>query len=136
MGIQIQIQLFYLNANPDPGSQTNADPNPDPGQTLSFKKVEFLHEKYTSVDSKSWKIYLRYTVDTKAFLKGDNSGLFVNFIQLTPWIRIRIKTNIPRNETACLVPVSVSNLYIPMMGLPILLQSFGTIHHGIALCIT
>jgi hypothetical protein len=78
---------------------------------------------------------LQYTVGTKVFLKGEKSGLFVNFIQLTPWIRIRIETNIPRNEFAGLVPVSVSNLYIPMIGLPILLQSFGTIHHGIALCI-
>jgi hypothetical protein len=38
---------FYLNEDLDSGSKTNADPNPDPGQTLSSKKVEFLHEKYT-----------------------------------------------------------------------------------------
>ncbi len=34
---------FYLNTNPDRGSQTNADP--DPGQTLPSQKVEFLHKK-------------------------------------------------------------------------------------------
>ncbi len=80
MRIQIRIR-FYLNADLNPGSQTSADPNPDPdpGQSLPSKTVVFLHgEKYTS---KSWKI-LRYTVHryrTKAFLKGEKSGLFVNF---------------------------------------------------------
>jgi hypothetical protein len=34
---------FYLKADPDPGSQTNADH--DPGQTLKSQKVEFLNEK-------------------------------------------------------------------------------------------
>jgi hypothetical protein len=47
--LRIRIQLFYLDAIPDPGaeSQTNADP--DPGETLNLKlqKVDFLHEKYT-----------------------------------------------------------------------------------------
>ena len=33
---------FYLNADPDIGSQTNADPYPD--QTLPSQKVEFVHE--------------------------------------------------------------------------------------------
>jgi hypothetical protein len=33
-----QNPVFYLDTDPDPGAQTNADPNPDPGQTL--------HEKY------------------------------------------------------------------------------------------
>jgi hypothetical protein len=39
--------LVYLSANsdPDPGSQTNADPGP--GQTLKSQKAEFLHEKST-----------------------------------------------------------------------------------------
>jgi hypothetical protein len=35
---------FYLIADPDPGSQSNADPDPDPGQTLNSQKVEFLFE--------------------------------------------------------------------------------------------
>ncbi len=43
---------FYLNADPDQGSQTNANldpyPDPDPGQTLKSQKVEFLRGKYTS----------------------------------------------------------------------------------------
>jgi hypothetical protein len=34
---------FNLNAGPDQGSQTNAEP--DPGQTLPLQKVEFSHEK-------------------------------------------------------------------------------------------
>jgi hypothetical protein len=33
-----ESSFFYLDTDPDPGAQTNADPNPDPGQTL--------HEKY------------------------------------------------------------------------------------------
>jgi hypothetical protein len=39
---------FFLNADLDPGSQTNADPDSDPGKILKSKsdKVEFLHEKY------------------------------------------------------------------------------------------
>jgi hypothetical protein len=36
---------FYLNADPDLGSQTNADLDPDHSQTLKSQKVEFLHEK-------------------------------------------------------------------------------------------
>jgi hypothetical protein len=32
MGMRIQIQPFYLNADPDPESQINADPDPGPGQ--------------------------------------------------------------------------------------------------------
>ncbi len=37
---------FYLNADQDSRSQSNADP--DPGQTLSLKsqKAEFTHEQY------------------------------------------------------------------------------------------
>ncbi len=37
--------FFYLSADPDPGSQNNADPDLDPSQTLPFQKAEFLHEK-------------------------------------------------------------------------------------------
>jgi hypothetical protein len=47
--MRIRIQL-YLDADPDPGSQTkaiHADPDLDPGQTLSHKKVKFFHEKFT-----------------------------------------------------------------------------------------
>jgi hypothetical protein len=41
-------QDFYRNADPDLGSQTNADPcGSDPGPTLKSQKVKFLHEKYT-----------------------------------------------------------------------------------------
>jgi hypothetical protein len=36
---------FYLNTDPDSGGHTNADP--EPGQTLSQKRVECLHEIYT-----------------------------------------------------------------------------------------
>jgi hypothetical protein len=35
---------FYLNADSDPGSKTNAAP--DTGQTLKSQNVELLHEKY------------------------------------------------------------------------------------------
>jgi hypothetical protein len=38
---------FNVNADPDPGSQTNADTGPDPGQICTLKKVEFLTEKFT-----------------------------------------------------------------------------------------
>ncbi len=43
--MRVQIQIFYLNGEPDPGSQTYVDP--DPGQALPSLKAEFLHEKYT-----------------------------------------------------------------------------------------
>ncbi len=42
--MRIRFQLSNLNADPDPESQTNADP--DSGQTLPSLKVEFLREKY------------------------------------------------------------------------------------------
>ncbi len=32
-----------MNADPDPGNQTNADP--DPGETLKSEKVEFFYMK-------------------------------------------------------------------------------------------
>jgi hypothetical protein len=35
---------FYLNPDPDLGSQPNADP--DPGHTFTSRKLYFLHEKY------------------------------------------------------------------------------------------
>ncbi len=43
---------FFLNADQDPGSETNANPyvqisNLDPGPTLPSLKVRFFHEKYT-----------------------------------------------------------------------------------------
>jgi hypothetical protein len=37
--MRIRIHLFYLDADPDPGSQTNAYPEPDPGQILKSQKV-------------------------------------------------------------------------------------------------
>jgi hypothetical protein len=40
---------FYIGANPDPRSQTNAGPDSDPGQTLKSQKIEYLHEKYNLV---------------------------------------------------------------------------------------
>jgi hypothetical protein len=41
-----QDTAFNINADPDLGSQTNADPDPGhSGQTLMSQKVEFLHEK-------------------------------------------------------------------------------------------
>ncbi len=33
------------DTDPNPGSQTNADPGP--GQTFESQKVEFLHKKFT-----------------------------------------------------------------------------------------
>ncbi len=48
-----------FNADPDPGSQTNADhedPNPDPGKTLKLQKVKFLHEKYNEIGIRSKNI--------------------------------------------------------------------------------
>ncbi len=33
VSMRIRIHFFYLNADPDPGSQTNADLVPEPGQT-------------------------------------------------------------------------------------------------------
>jgi hypothetical protein len=40
---------FYLNADQDPGSQTNAGiyADPDPGQALLSQKVGLLNEKVT-----------------------------------------------------------------------------------------
>jgi hypothetical protein len=54
-----------MNADQDPGSQTNADPDLDPGQILLSQKVEFYMKNIFK--------------HTKAFLKGWNSGLFVDF---------------------------------------------------------
>jgi hypothetical protein len=36
---------FYLDADSDPGSQSNVDPDPIQGQTLPSQKVDFLDEK-------------------------------------------------------------------------------------------
>ncbi len=53
---------FYLNADPDTGSQSNVDPIPDPGQTLKSQKFTFhMKNKFTvltgTVNGK--KTYLR-----------------------------------------------------------------------------
>jgi hypothetical protein len=61
---------FYFSADPDPGSQTNADPALHPGQALPKQKLEFLHKKYT--------------LDAKAFLSGWNSGFWSIFVLLEP----------------------------------------------------
>jgi hypothetical protein len=53
---------FYLNINPDPGSQTNADSS----QTLPSVKVEFLHENIFFMNVIGLKTI---HVGTKAFLK-------------------------------------------------------------------
>ncbi len=43
---------FYLNLDPNPGRQTNADPvpnpdpDPDPGQALKLLQFEFLNAEY------------------------------------------------------------------------------------------
>jgi hypothetical protein len=49
---------FYLNADPDPGSQTkaiHADPELDPGQTLSHKKLNFFMKNLLSIGTRSKK---------------------------------------------------------------------------------
>jgi hypothetical protein len=51
---------FYLIADPDPWSQTNADPDLDPGQTFKSQKVELLHKNMLKVGKRS-----RNTVPTK-----------------------------------------------------------------------
>ncbi len=61
-------------ADPDPGSQTNADP----GKAFKTQKFKFLHEKYTKVGTITG---LKITFEeTKAFLKGRKPGLFVIFV--------------------------------------------------------
>jgi hypothetical protein len=40
-------QAFYVNADQDPGSQTNADP--DPSQTLKSKKLNFFLKNMLTV---------------------------------------------------------------------------------------
>ncbi len=82
----IRIQFFFLNTDPDPGSQTNADPNPDPdpGQTFRLYMKNML--KVGTVVGQKHTYEVR-----KAYLKGRNPGLFVNFCQFRcSWIRIRI----------------------------------------------
>jgi hypothetical protein len=85
----VLILAFHLNADPDPGIQTNADL--DPGQILKSQKVEFFHENMLKVSKRSKK----HTYEgTKAFLKGRKPGLFVNFGQYPSSafpIRIRIR---------------------------------------------
>ncbi len=39
------MRFFYLNADSDPGSHTNADPDLDPGLTLPSQKVESSMKK-------------------------------------------------------------------------------------------
>ncbi len=70
---------FIVDPDPDPGSQTNADPpHPDPGKAFKTQKFKFLHEKYTKVGTITG---LKITFeDTKAFLKGRKPGLFVIFV--------------------------------------------------------
>ncbi len=73
--MRIRIQLFYLNADPDPGSQTNADrcgsADPDPGLAWKSQKVEFCMKNI--IDKKKHN----YHEGTKAFLKCRKPGLFV-----------------------------------------------------------
>jgi hypothetical protein len=57
-----------FNADPEPGSRTNADQDPGPSQTLKKQKVEFLHEKYTSSRNRS-KIITSTYEGRKVFLK-------------------------------------------------------------------
>ncbi len=73
-----------IGTDPDPESQTNADPDSDPGQTW---KSKLLHEKYT--------YYLKYALGQKqerifkAFLKLRKLGLILNFGKFPcSWIRI------------------------------------------------
>ncbi len=40
---------FYLNTDPDPGSQTD----PDPGQTLPSQKIEFYIKNIVCVGNRS-----------------------------------------------------------------------------------
>jgi hypothetical protein len=69
--MRTRIQLCNLNADPDPGSQTNADSDLVPGPTY-VTASEFLNEKYTYlilvilIDHKTYRTY----VSTKVFLKG------------------------------------------------------------------
>jgi hypothetical protein len=58
--------FFYLNADPNPGSQTN--PDPDPGQTLPSQKVEFYRKNIVFVGNRSSNI----PTVTTAFFKGWN----------------------------------------------------------------
>jgi hypothetical protein len=65
-------QAFYLNADQDPRSQTNADP--DSGQALPSLKNGFSNKKFI--------FYRQYVktdtyVGTKSILIGWKSGLFV-----------------------------------------------------------
>jgi hypothetical protein len=89
--MRIRSQLFYLNTDPDPGSQINADP--DPGQTLPSQKYEFLHEKYSLC--RQYPVVNIHVYRTKAILKCCKSGLFVSFGKFPCfWIRIRIPIRI------------------------------------------
>jgi hypothetical protein len=47
---------FYLNAVPDPGSQTNADPVSDPGQA---KKLNFYIENILELANRSKSISVK-----------------------------------------------------------------------------
>ncbi len=72
--------FFSLYADPDPGSQTNADPYP--GQTLYDTKswIFIFYMKNYTCRSRKW--VKKSTVPTKvekAFLKGRKPGLLVNF---------------------------------------------------------
>jgi hypothetical protein len=44
-----QDPALNINADPDPGSPTNAVLDPDSGPTFMSHKVEFLNEKYTLI---------------------------------------------------------------------------------------
>jgi hypothetical protein len=97
--MRIRFQLFNLDADPDPESQTNADP--DSGLTLPSLNGEFLREKNIKVLYVINRYVIKHTYvgtsyPTKTFVKGYKSGLFVNFCQFTcPGIRIRIPNTEP-----------------------------------------
>ncbi len=86
---RIRIQLLYLNADPGPGSQTNADAC---GLLIRIQ-VRLCRHKKLVFDMKN----IPYIGGTKAILKGLKSGyVFVKFGQfIWSWIRIRIPNTDP-----------------------------------------
>ncbi len=86
--------LIYFNVDPDPdpGSQSGADPDSDPVQTLPAHKVGFWHTFYVRNMSKILPAWVQ-----KQFWKaGWKSGLCVNFGQFSwSWLRIRIPNTGP-----------------------------------------
>jgi hypothetical protein len=72
------MEANYLSADPNQGSQNNADPDPDLFRLCRHKKLNFDMNNIFCLGNMSKNKKHTY-VGIKAILNGWKSGLFVNF---------------------------------------------------------